>query len=346
MKLRDFSKYMDTIRERMKKLESSFTEKLSSDEIKKLSKEYTKCQELLETYRKLLDLEEEIELWKEEDENEAIKLEREKDKLLQQFFLLVLPEENRKGNVIMEIRAGTGGEEAALFAADLFKMYSKYAEKKGWKVEIVNFNETDLGGFKEIVFFIKGKDAFRRLKYESGVHRVQRIPVTESGDRIHTSAATVVVLPEIEEVEIEIKPEDLKIETFRASGKGGQYVNKTESAVRITHIPTGITVSCQNERSQYQNKQTALKILRARLYQFYKEKTQKEISVERKKQIGTGDRSEKIRTYNFPQNRVTDHRINYTSYRLDEILNGDLDEIINKLLENELISFMENIKVL
>lgn len=346
MKLRDFSEYMDTVRERMKKLECRFTEKLSSDEIKKLSKEYTKCQEILETYRKLLDLEEEIELWKEEDENEAIKLEREKDKLLQQFLLLVLPEENRKGNVIMEIRAGTGGEEAALFAADLFKMYSKYAEKKGWKVEIANFNETDLGGFKEIVFFIKGKDAFRRLKYESGVHRVQRIPVTESGGRIHTSAATVVVLPEIEEVEIEIKPEDLKIETFRASGKGGQYVNKTESAVRIIHIPTGITVSCQNERSQYQNKQTALKILRARLYQFYKEKTQKEISIERKKQIGTGDRSEKIRTYNFPQNRVTDHRINYTSYRLDEILNGDLDEIINKLLENELINFMENIKIL
>jgi len=345
MKLQDLSRYMNSIRERMKELENSFTEKLSVNEIKRLSKEYTRCQEILETYNKLLDLEEEIELWKEEDMDEAMKLERKKEKLFQQFLLLLLPEEKLRGNVIMEIRAGAGGEEAALFASDLFRMYYKYAEKKGWEVEIASFNETDLGGFKEIVFFVKGKDAFRRLKYESGVHRVQRIPVTESGGRIHTSTATVAVLPEVEEVEIEIKPEDLKIETFRASGKGGQYVNKTESAVRITHIPTGITVSCQNERSQHQNKQTALRILRARLYQLYKKKAQEEISAERKKQIGTGDRSEKIRTYNFPQNRVTDHRINYTSYRLDEILNGDLDEIINKLLEKELMDIMENAKI-
>ncbi len=346
MKLQDLSKYMESIKERMKELESSFTEKLSADEIKRLSKEYTRYQEILDTYNKLLELEEEIELWREEDMDEAMKLEKKKEKLFQQFLLLLLPEEKFKGNVIMEIRAGAGGEEAALFASDLFRMYCKYAEKKGWEVEIASFNETDLGGFKEIVFFVKGKDAFRRLKYESGVHRVQRIPVTESGGRIHTSTATVAVLPEVEEVEIEIKPEDLKIETFRASGKGGQYVNKTESAVRITHLPTGITVSCQNERSQHQNKQTALKILRARLYQLYKKKAQEEISAERKRQIGTGDRSEKIRTYNFPQSRVTDHRINYTSYRLDEILNGDLDEIINKLLEKELFEMMEKVKMM
>lgn len=222
-------------------------------------------------------------------------------------------------------------------------MYTRYAERKGWNLEVAEIHETDLGGIREVVFFVKGKNAYGILKYESGVHRVQRVPVTESGGRIHTSTATVAVLPEIEEKDIEIRPEDLKIETFRASGHGGQYVNKTESAVRITHLPTGIVVSCQNERSQYQNKQTALRILRARLYQLQKEQKEREISQKRKSQIGTGERSEKIRTYNFPQNRVTDHRINYTSYRLQEILDGDLDEIISKLIEHDIENNLEEV---
>lgn len=234
-------------------------------------------------------------------------------------------------NIFMEIRAGTGGDEAALFAADLLRMYTRYAERKGWKVELVDISEGDLGGVKEAVLSISGKEVYGHLRWESGGHRVQRIPVTESGGRIHTSAATVAVLPEAEEAEVEILDKDLKIDVFRSSGKGGQSVNTTDSAVRITHLPTGVVVSCQDERSQLKNKEKALKILRSRLLEMETQKREAQIAQERRSQVGTGDRSDRIRTYNFPQNRVTDHQINYTSYNLEKILDGELDEIITQL---------------
>ncbi|PLV56404.1 peptide chain release factor 1 [Thermotoga sp. SG1] len=332
------------MKEKKKELEKQLSRPdLNPEEMKNYGIEYAKLEEIESIVNRIKETQEFIELLKEEEENEQEidRYEKELDSLFQELFLLLSPETGDKA--IVEIRPGTGGEEAALFARDLFRMYTRYAERKGWNVEIAEMHETDLGGVKESVFFVKGKNAYSILKYESGVHRVQRVPITESGGRIHTSTATVVVLPEIEEKDIEIRPEDLKIETFRASGHGGQYVNKTESAVRITHIPTGIVVSCQNERSQYQNKQTALRILRARLYQLQREQLEKELSQKRRSQIGTGERSEKIRTYNFPQNRVTDHRINYTSYRLQEILDGDLDEIIAKLIEHDIENNIEEI---
>lgn len=265
---------------------------------------------------------------------EEIKLLEEKiERLEKELPLLLLPKDpNDEKNVIVEIRAGAGGEEAALFAADLMRMYQRYAERKGWKVEVLDIHETGLGGIKEVVLRVEGKGAYSRLKYESGVHRVQRVPVTEASGRIHTSTATVAILPEVDEIEVEIRPEDLKIETMRASGHGGQHVNRTESAVRITHIPTGIVVSCQNERSQHQNKAIALKILRAKLYELYQREQQEKIQKQRRSQVGTGERSEKIRTYNFPQNRVTDHRIGLTVYNLPEVLDGDLDEFIDALI--------------
>ncbi len=267
---------------------------------------------------------------------ELAELEAERERLLEQMKLHLLPRDpNDEKDVIMEIRAGAGGEEAALFAADLFRMYARYAESKGWKVEVISANETGIGGFKEIVFAVKGKGAYSRLKYESGVHRVQRVPVTESSGRIHTSTATVAVLPEMDEIEVEINPSDLRIDVFRASGHGGQHVNTTDSAVRITHIPTGIVVTSQDERSQHQNKQRALRVLRARLYELERRKRAEEIGETRRSQIGTGERSEKIRTYNFPQNRVTDHRIGLTLYRLDQVLEGDLDEFIDELATTE-----------
>ena len=251
----------------------------------------------------------------------------------EQLKILLLPKDpNDEKNVIIEIRGGTGGEEAALFAADLFRMYSMYAESKDWKIEILSSNATDIGGYKEITFSVNGLGAYSRFKFESGVHRVQRVPTTESQGRIQTSAATVAVLPEVEEVEVDINPNDLRIDVFRAGGPGGQCVNTTDSAVRITHLPTGIVVSCQDEKSQFKNKDKAMKILRSRIYEVMEAERNSQIADKRKSQIGSGDRSERIRTYNYPQSRVTDHRINLTLYKLEQILNGALDELIDALI--------------
>ena len=316
-------------------------------EFQRLSKELNSLEELYKTYQEykkalerygeakeiLLSGDEEL---KDLAKEEIRELEPLLEELSQKLKLLLLPKDERDSkNVILEIRAGVGGEEAALFAADLLRMYQRYAEEKGWKFQILDANKTGLGGYKEVVVLIEGKEVYSHLKYESGVHRVQRVPVTESGGRIHTSTATVAVLPEVEETEVEINPADLRIETFRASGAGGQYVNTTETAVRITHLPTGIVVQCQDERSQFQNKQKALKILRAKLKQFYEQQQLEKITQERREQVGHGDRSEKIRTYNFPQNRVTDHRINLTLHKLDQVMEGKLDELIEALQQYE-----------
>lgn len=254
-------------------------------------------------------------------------------KYSEELKILLLPkDENDERSIIMEIRAGTGGEEAALFAYNIYRMYNMYAEAKGWKTEIVNMNETELGGFKEVEFSIEGENVYSRLKFESGTHRVQRVPDTESQGRIQTSAVTVAVMPEAEEVELEINPSDLKIDVFRSSGAGGQHINKTSSAIRVTHLPSGMVVECQDERSQLKNKEKALKVLRSRLYQKKLDEHNAAIAAERKSMVGSGDRSERIRTYNYPQSRVTDHRVNLTLYKLDSIMNGDLDEIIDTLV--------------
>lgn len=269
-------------------------------------------------------------------ELEIGELEGRREELEKGLKLLLLPKDpNDEKNVIVEVRGGTGGEEAALFAGDLFRMYSRFAERKGWRTEVMEANETDLGGFKEITFVVEGKGAYSTLKFESGVHRVQRVPATESGGRIHTSAATVAVLPEAEEVDIEINPNDIRIDLFCASGPGGQCVNTTQSAVRITHIPTGTVVSCQDEKSQHKNKDKAMRVLRARILDKAQEEQQKAIAGTRKSLVGSGDRSERIRTYNFPQNRITDHRIGLTVHRLEYVLQGDLDEIIEALITTD-----------
>ena len=271
--------------------------------------------------------------FKEMLESEIIEAKNKSEKLLEELKVLLLPKNpDDEKNVIIEIRGGAGGDEAALFAADLMRMYVRYAERNNWKIETLSSNITEMGGVKEVAFSINGKSAYSRLKFESGVHRVQRIPTTESGGRIHTSTVTVAVLPEVEEVEVDINPNDLRIDVFRAGGPGGQCVNTTDSAVRITHIPTGLVVSCQDEKSQHKNKDKGMKILRSRLFDLMQEKQNSEIASQRKSQVGTGDRSERIRTYNFPQGRVTDHRIGLTLHRLESILDGDLNEIIDALV--------------
>ncbi|MCL6429993.1 MAG: peptide chain release factor 1 [Anaerolineae bacterium] len=312
--------------------------------LRELAQEQADIAEIAETYRRYNEVLKEIddteqmlsgaveEEFAEMVRDELEKLRARRDELYERMKVLLLPTDPRdKRNVIVEIRAGAGGEEAALWAADLFRMYSRYAENHGWRVQVLSSNPTGIGGFKEIIFQVTGRGAYSRLKYESGVHRVQRVPVTEAAGRIHTSTATVAVLPEAEEVEVELRPEDLRIDVFRSAGHGGQSVNTTDSAVRITHLPTGITVSCQDERSQLQNRARALSILRARLLDLEQRKQWEELDRTRRLQVGGGERSEKIRTYNFPQNRATDHRIGLTSYRLEEVLAGELDEFIDEL---------------
>lgn len=306
-------------------------ERAEIEEIVAKSKEYRQIKEELGQAQEMLESEEDQGL-KELAREEVGQLKKRQEKIEEELKLALLPkDEDEDKNTIVEIRAGTGGEESALFAADLFRMYSKYAQKMNFKVEIMNANQTGLDGFKEIIFSVQGKGVYGKLKFESGGHRVQRVPVTEASGRIHTSAATVAIMPEAEEVEVEIDPADLKVDVFRSTGPGGQSVNTTDSAVRITHLPTGLTVSCQDEKSQHKNKAKALRILRARLLQKAKEEEQLKRALDRKTQVGSGDRSSRIRTYNFPQNRLTDHRIGLTLYKLDTILEGELEEIISSL---------------
>jgi len=315
---------------------------ISPSEIHRYSKQRSEISELIETYREYKSTLEEIEKNRvllgdkevgELAREEISSLEKKQVILEEKLRFLLLPKDpNDNKNVFLEIRAGTGGDEAALFAADLFRMYTRYAERNGWKVELRDMNETGIGGFKEVIAEIQGKNVWSKLKYEGGVHRVQRVPTTEAGGRVHTSTATVAVLAEPDDVEVTVDEKDLRIDTFRAGGKGGQHVNKTDSAVRITHLPTGIVASCQNERSQHQNRLIAMKVLRARLYEIEEKKRQSEISNMRRSMVGSGDRSEKIRTYNFSQNRITDHRIGLTLYRLDAILDGDIEELIQALI--------------
>ncbi|MBO5725847.1 MAG: peptide chain release factor 1 [Clostridia bacterium] len=317
-----------------------------NDTFKKLMKEHKQLTPIVEKFREyraakeaeaeakeLLDaggLDKDFKELVEEEYNEAkAKIEETSEELK----ILLLPRDpNDDKNVIVEIRGGAGGEEAALFAGSLMRMYSMYAESRRWKIEVLSANETELGGFKEVSFMIEGEGAYSRLKYESGVHRVQRVPETETQGRIHTSTVTVAVLPEAEEVEVDINPADLQIDTYRSGGAGGQHVNKTESAIRITHLPTGLVVECQDERSQHKNKDKAMKVLRSRLYEMMQQQQNDAIASDRKAQVGTGDRSERIRTYNYPQGRVTDHRIGLTLYRIEQILNGDIDEIVESLI--------------
>ena len=304
-------------------------------------REYCSCQKQMSDAQELMSDPEFKELAQEEYSEAKAKLEELEERLK----ILLLPKDpNDSRNVIMEIRGGVGGEESSLFAYDLFRMYSMYAERKGWKIDVVNLNETELGGIKEISFVVEGEGAYSRLKFEAGGHRVQRVPETESGGRIHTSAATVAVLPEAEEVEFEINPNDLQIDTYRSSGAGGQHVNKTESAIRITHLPTGVVVECQDERSQYKNKDRAMKILRSKLYEAEQAKQQAAIAAERKSQVGSGDRSDRVRTYNFPQNRVTDHRLtgDIRNFNIANVINGDLDPIIDALVTADRAEKLKN----
>ena len=314
----------------------------NQSEWQKAMKEHASLEELVQKFREYKkvkkEMEEAEELLKDPEMKELAEAEyHEKKEQLPKLeeelkFLLIPKDPDDDKNIICEIRAGAGGEEAALFAGTLFRMYSMYAEKKHWKIEVLNENDTGLGGYKEISFMITGKGVYSRLKFESGVHRVQRVPDTESSGRIHTSTVTVAVLPVVEDVEIEINPSDIKMEVFRSSGAGGQHINKTSSAVRLIHIPTGITVECQTERSQFQNRDNAMKMLRTKLYEIEKQKQDSTIANARKSQVGSGDRSEKIRTYNYPQGRITDHRIGMSIYQMENFLDGDLDEMIDNLI--------------
>jgi peptide chain release factor 1 len=313
-------------------------------EYSKLAKERSELEEIVSSYREWCKVEREIhdnrQLLEESDEairelakEEIVTLRERKEALEERLKILILPKDpNDARNVIVEIRAGTGGDEAALFAAELFRMYSRYAETRRWRVELMSSNPTGLGGYKEIIMSIEGQGAYSRLKFEGGVHRVQRVPVTEGSGRIHTSAVTVAVLAEADEVEIAIDAKEIRIDVFRSSGPGGQRVNTTDSAVRITHIPTGIVISCQDEKSQHKNRAKGMKILRARLLEKKQEEQRSEIAATRKSMVGSGDRSERIRTYNFPQGRLTDHRINFTLYKLDRVMEGELDEVIDALI--------------
>ena len=309
--------------------------------IVKAYKEYKKAKSDLEGAKEMLDEGEEE--MRELAKMEISELEEKIEAQEEELKVLLLPKDpNDEKNVILEIRAGTGGDEAALFGADLLRMYTRYAERNRWKTELMDINETGIGGIKEAVVLIKGKGAYSRLKYESGAHRVQRVPETESSGRVHTSAATVAVLPEVDDVEIELNPNDVRVDVYRASGNGGQCVNTTDSAVRLTHEPTGLVVTCQDEKSQIKNKEKAFKVLKARLYDLEMQKQQDEIAGQRKSQVGSGDRSERIRTYNFPQGRVSDHRIGLTIYKLDAFLDGDIDEIVDALITSDQAEKMKN----
>ncbi|TPG70026.1 peptide chain release factor 1 [Brevibacillus laterosporus] len=323
--------------------------------LRELSKEQSSLEDMVTAYREyksvLTQLDDSKAMYDEklDDEmREMVKMEiselsKSKEELENRLKILLLPKDpNDDKNVIVEIRGAAGGDEAALFASSLYRMYTRFAERHGFKIDVMEANETDIGGFKEVVFAVNGRGAYSKLKFESGAHRVQRIPSTESGGRIHTSTATVLVLPEVEEVDVEISDKDIRIDTFCSSGAGGQSVNTTKSAVRVTHLPTGIMVSCQDEKSQHSNKDKALKILRARLSDYYRQQANAEIDANRKSLVGTGDRSERIRTYNFPQSRVTDHRIGLTLHRLETILDGEMDEIIDNLIMHEQTELMKN----
>ena len=313
-----------------KKLTTIAKEHSSLEDIVNVGRDYLSVLQNIDDDKSILDSDD-SEL-KEIAQEELIDLESRKAVLEEELKVLLLPRDpNDDKNLILEIRAGTGGDEAALFAADLFRVYTRYAERRNWKYKVMDSSDTGIGGIKEAIVSINGKGAFGMLKYESGVHRVQRVPKTETSGRVHTSAATIAVLPEAEDVDIQVNDSDLKIDTYRASGAGGQHVNKTESAIRITHIPTGLVVTCQDESSQHKNRAAALKVLKSRLLAAEQEKVAAERAAERRSLVSTGDRSAKIRTYNFPQGRVTDHRINFTSYKLNEILDGDITEIIEKL---------------
>ena len=307
-------------------------------DLEPIVKEYTaykKAKEDLEEAKEILDMEDDEEL-REMAREELKANEAAIEEYTDNLKILLLPRDpNDDKNVILEIRAGTGGDEAALFGSDLLRMYLRYAERMRWKTELIESNETEIGGVKEVVMLVKGKGAYSRLKYESGVHRVQRVPETESGGRVHTSAASVAVMPEVDDVEVNLDPNDVRVDVYRASGNGGQCVNTTDSAVRLTHMPTGLVVTCQDEKSQIKNKEKAFKVLKSRLFDLMQQEQNDKIAAERKSQIGSGDRSERIRTYNFPQSRITDHRINLTLYKLDSFLDGDLDEVIDALITED-----------